>query len=369
MSIIKNIIAISLVIAIGFINYSTAQSELVIDKVVAKVGTETILMSDVEMQYSFAQDQGSATDGSKCEILQSLIGQKLILNQARLDSIELSPEEVQASLDFKINRVLNDQMKGDQALFQEYYNMSPEQMKENLKEDEENQLLVQRMQGSILNDVRITPKEVKEFFNAIPVDSIPYLSAEVELSEIVVKPEVNETEYAISLQKIIDIRKRIIDGEDFAELAKKFSDDLGSGMQGGDLGFAVRGTFVPEFEAVAYTLEEGEISDPVETEFGFHILELLERQGNRVHMRHILVKPTITEDDKMIAKQKLDSIKAEVLEGLEFDLAVKNIHWMMCQVIIITDCFKIQILERQYFKCQNCPLIFILQLMASKLVM
>ena len=297
---------------------------LVIDKVIAKVGTETILMSDVEQQFSYVSADKAPTPDLKCEILQSLIGQKLIIHQAKLDSVEISPDEVEASLTFKVDRVLG-QMNGDTELFEEVYNMTPLQMKNNLRDDERDQMLVQRMQSSIIDGVAITPKEVKAFYESIPQDSVPYLSSEVELAEIVVQPLVNQEQKTIALRKLLDIRKRIVEGgEDFAELAMKYSDDLGSGSRGGDLGFAQRGTFVPEFEAVAYTLEPGEISDPVETQFGFHILDLIERRGNKIHMRHILVKPDITEADRELAKSKLDSLSQLIKEGADFQKVMKD---------------------------------------------
>ena len=152
---------------------------LVIDKVIAKVGTETILMSDVEQQFSYVSADKAPTPDLKCEILQSLIGQKLIIHQAKLDSVEISPDEVEASLTFKVDRVLG-QMNGDTELFEEVYNMTPLQMKNNLRDDERDQMLVQRMQSSIIDGVAITPKEVKAFYESIPQDSVPYLSSEVE---------------------------------------------------------------------------------------------------------------------------------------------------------------------------------------------
>lgn len=321
----KNLVIILVcTISICFYNHSIAQESLVIDKVIAKVGTETILMSDVEQQFSYAKAENNDTPDMRCEILQSLIGQKIIIHQAKLDSVIISDEEVDASLTFKVDRVLS-QMSGDTEMFQEVYSMTPAEMKDNLRDDERNQILVQRMQSTILDQVNITPKEVKAFYNSIPPDSIPYLSAEVELSELVIKPEVNKEERTKALQKVLDIRNRIIDGgEDFAELASKYSDDIGSGRRGGDLGFAQRGTFVPEFEAIAYTLEKGEISEPVETEFGFHILQLIKRAGNRINLRHILVKPVITENDRLLARNKLDSLRLLAVDSTEFAVLVKS---------------------------------------------
>jgi len=302
------------------------QDKTLIDKVIAKVGTETILLSDVEGQYSYAaQQSGNFDPGIKCQVMESLIGQKLIVHHAKLDSVEVAEEEIESNLDFRIDQVLR-QMNGDEAFFEEYYGMPVAEMRENLREDLKQQMLAERMQMQVLNEVNITPKEVKEFFSSIPVDSIPYLNAEVELQEIVVKPEINDLEKAAALTKIVNLRNQIIKKEaDFAELAKIYSDDPGSGAQGGNLGYAERGTFVPEFEAVAYSLDKGEISEPVETEFGFHILELLDRRGNKINLRHILVKPLITEADNQLAKVKLDSIKAELLrEDVTFVKALKK---------------------------------------------
>jgi len=302
------------------------QEKLVIDKVIAKVGGEQILLSDVEAQYAFAQEQeGNSGEEFKCSILESLIGQKMIVHQAKLDSIVVGEDEVNAQLDFRIDGVLR-QMNGDEAFFQEYYGMTVVEMRENLREDLEKQLLAERMQQQILSEVEITPSEVEAFFGSIPQDSIPYMNSEVEIGEIVLKPEVNETEKTKSLKTILDLRKRIMeDEEDFATLAAKYSDDPGSGSRGGDLGFAVRGSFVPEFEGAAYSLDKGEISEPVETEYGFHIIQMIERRGNRIHLRHILIKPEITNDDLDKTVAQLDSIKSEIEnEEITFAEAVKK---------------------------------------------
>lgn len=319
----KNIIILCLV---GLCTQISAQDRFLIDKVIAKVGTETILLSDVESQYSYTAEQaGYAEPGMKCEIMKSLIGQKLIVHHAKLDSVEVLEEEIESNLDFRIDQVLR-QMNGDEQFFEEYYGMPVKEMRENLREDLRQQMLAERMQMQILNEVSITPKEVKEFYRSIPVDSIPYLNAEVELQEIVLKPEVNADEKAESLKKVLELRKKIINEEaDFGDLAKTYSDDPGSGSQGGDLGFVERGTFVPDFEAAAYSLEKREISDPIETEYGYHILQLLDRRGNKINVRHILIKPELTEDDNLKAQAKLDTIKAQIeREEITFSAAVKK---------------------------------------------
>lgn len=304
-----------------------AQERQLIDKVVAKVGSEFVLLSDVESQYGFTLEQsGGAEDPQvKCNILQAMIGQKLIVMQAKLDSVVVNPEELSANLDFRIEQVLR-QMNGDEQFFQEYYGMTVDQMRDNLSDELEQQMLAERMQNQIISEVRITPKEVKEFYSSIPQDSLPYLNAEVELSEIVVKPQVSDVERAAALQKAIDLRKRIVEGgENFAEIAGIYSDDPGSARSGGDLGFAERGTFVPEFEAAAYSLEKDEISEPIETEFGFHVMQLVERRGNKINLRHILVKPNINDSDHEDAIALLDTVKVQIEKGtMTFEQAVKK---------------------------------------------
>jgi len=318
-------ICVSLLLLIGFCAQISGQDTMLIDRVIAKVGNETILLSDIESQYGFAVQQSGFPDPSvKCDIMDGLIGQKLIVHHAKLDSVIVSPEEVESNLDFRISQVLR-QMNGDEEFFEQYYGMTVATMRGNLREDLEQQLLAERMQQTLLNQVTITPREVKEFFHSIPTDSLPYLNAEVELAEIVINPKVNSDEKAKALKKVLEIRQRILDGADFGLEAQTYSDDPGSGAQGGNLGFAERGTFVPEFEATAYGLEKGELSDPVETEFGYHIMELLERRGNKINIRHILVKPEITDADQEKARTELDSVKAQIQRNeITFQAAVKK---------------------------------------------
>ncbi len=310
------------------LSFASAQDRLVIDKVVAKVGAETILLSDVESQYSYALSQqsfGQDPQEMRCQILEGIIGQKLIVHQAKLDSIIISDAEVEAQLDFRISSVLR-QMNGDEEAFENYYEMTTDEMRENLREDMVSQILAERMQGQLMMEVDVTPQEVKEFFNSIPKDSLPYLNAEVEIAEIVVEPKVNEIERLKALQKILEIRKEIVEnGASFAELAKRESDDPGSGSQGGELGFAARGTYVPEFEAVAYQLEVDEICEPVETEFGFHIIQMQERRGNKIKLRHILIKPEIIDEDLELAVANLDSLKMKLDSSeITWEKAVKE---------------------------------------------
>lgn len=301
-----------------------AQTYLV-DKVVAKVGGEIILLSDIEDQYAYlAQNSVSLDDNAKCEIMSGIISQKIIVHNAKLDSIEVGDDEVEAQLDYRFDNILA-QMNGDEEFFKEYYGATVKEMKEKYRADQKEQILLDRMQQSLIAGVNITPSEVKEFFEAFPTDSLPYLNSEVEISELVISPKVNEQERQKSLDKITKIRAQIVeDSIAFEELALKHSMD-GTAQRGGDLGYTTRGSFVPEFEAVAYSLKKDEISEIVETEFGFHIIQLLDRKGNRIKARHILIKPEITTADLEKTESNLDSIIQLIrADKLSFSVAVRK---------------------------------------------
>lgn len=298
----------------------------VIDKVVATVGGEILLLSEVQEQASYArQQQKDLPPEYDCIVLQNLLVQKLLVNQAKIDSVEVKDEEVENQLDARIERLRSYFNQDDKAI-EEYYGQSVSDIKEQMRGDMRSQLLAERMQAKITEKANITPSEVQAFFNNIPKDSLPYFNAEVEIREIVYKPPVNDKEKTAARERIEDLRKRITEGgESFAELAKKYSDDPGSGSNGGDLGWQKRGTFVAEFEAMVYKLETDQISPIVETEFGFHVIQLLERRGNLVHARHILIKPQITDDDLKLAETAMDSVRQQILDKkMTFSGALKQ---------------------------------------------
>ncbi|MFT5166552.1 MAG: peptidyl-prolyl cis-trans isomerase SurA [Saprospiraceae bacterium] len=309
----------------GFPLLMMAQNKAIIDKVIAIVGNELILLSDVEEQYELAtKQQGVLPEGFKGVILENLLADRLLLNQSRLDSILVSDDEVESQLQARIDQILA-YMNNDMSQFEAYYGQSISDVKETFRADLENQLLVQRMRSSIIADVNVTPSEVKEFFFSIPVDSLPYFNSEVEIGEIVLKPTVNDEQKEISRLKLEEIRRRIVvDGEDLSELAKIYSDDPASARIGGDLGRQRRGTFVPEFEAAAYNLEKDSISWVFESEFGFHIVQLIDRRGNNIHTKHILIRPLITQEDLKLAKNTLKKVRGLVQhDSLSFSRAVK----------------------------------------------
>jgi len=251
----------------------------------------------------------------------------MLVNQGKLDSVKVTDIEIESQLGARVDRLLGYFNQDPKAL-EEYYGQTIDQIKETTRNDLHNQLLAERMQSQITDKATITPSEVKVFYGNIPRDSLPYFNAEVEIREIVYKPKVSEVERDKARQKIDDLRQRIVDsGDDFANLAKKYSDDTGSANAptgGGDLGWQKRGTFVPEFEAMVYKLEKNQISPVVQTEFGFHIIELLERRGNLIHCRHILVKAEVTETDLQAAEKLMDSVRTFVMaKNMTFSQAVK----------------------------------------------
>jgi len=306
-------------------NFSYGQDKKLVDKIIAQVGSEIVLLSDVETEFQYYKAQNTTVDpNAKCMILEQILAQKLLIDQAKLDSIEVPEDQVENQLDLRMEGVLK-KMGGDEVLFQQYYGKSVSEMKNIYRDDIHNNIMAEMMQDKLMQDINITPTEVYDFFNNIPADSLPYFNSEVEISQILLAPQVNETEKNKAFEKIKNLKNQLENGEPFENLAKKYSDDPGSGSKGGDLGWVKRGTFVPKFEAAAYTLKKNEISDIIESEYGYHIIQLLERRGNTIHTRHILVKPSITNDDMKYAEKKLDSIRTLILkDSLKFEDAVKK---------------------------------------------
>jgi peptidyl-prolyl cis-trans isomerase SurA len=303
----------------------SGQEKKLVDKIIAQVGSEIILYSDIETEYNYYKSQNQpVNDETRCMILEQIMAQKLLIDQAKLDSIEVPEDQIESQLDLRMDGVLR-KMGGDEVLFREYYGKSVAEMKDIYRDDIKNNLMAESMQQKLLDDINITPSEVMQFFNNIPADSLPYFNSEVELSQIISAPKINETEKNKAREKIKNIKSQLEGGETFENLAKKYSDDPGSATKGGNLGWVKRGTFVPKFEAVAYTLKKNEISDIVETEYGFHIIQLLERRGNTILSRHILVKPQITSEDLKIANKNLDSIRTLIAsDSMTFEIAVKK---------------------------------------------
>jgi hypothetical protein len=438
------IISILLVGKILYLNtplvaqYSKGQ---MIDKIIAKVDDYIVLRSDLDKAYleyvSSGQEGGEEV---KCGIFESLVISKLLVAKAEIDSVLVLDEEVQMNLDQRFQIILSQ--IGSEERLEEYYGKSVEDFKDELFDDIHEQLISDKMQRTITEDVSVTPSEVKRFFNRIPSDSLPFFSTEVSIGQIVVIPEIGKDQKEKAREKLLDIRHKIVngpdltstyggwilsinpdnnlelinkagtkysgswefvasdrlftialneisftanefqftwkltkyggdslrfenndisntskfeafkpeddskaspvismdfllgswqitsfnaDGQDFATLAREYSEDPGSARTGGELGYASRGTMVPEFEAAAMTMKPGQISEPIETDFGFHLIQLIDRRGNEFNSRHILIRPDFTAIDFEKAEDFLDSLKDHIIhDSLVFEKAAKE---------------------------------------------
>jgi len=291
----------------------------IIDQVIGVVGQNIILQSDLESQYiQYMMQQGGkeSEEDIKCTIIENMVFQKLLLNQAELDSVEVSDGQVESELDRRLRYYIS--MMGSQEKFEEFYKMSVVDFKEEFREQVRENMMVENVQQSLTMDIKITPSEVRSFYKEIPQDSLPMINSEVKMAQIVKLPPVNQEEIERVKNKLQEIRYRVLNGENFATLAILYSEDPGSAKQGGELGLFGRGEMFPEFEAAAYTIEPGEISEIVKTDAGYHILQFIERRGEYVNVRHILIRPKVSPLDLAKAKVELDSISG-LIESGEFD--------------------------------------------------
>ena len=292
-----------------------------VDKVAAVVGGSIILQSDIEMQYAQYLAQGNSADpGVKCYFLQQLLTQKLLGQQAVIDSVTVTEEQV----DDEINRRMRNMISraGGQERLEQFLNRSIVQYKDEIRPDIREQLIANKMQGTISDKVSITPLEVRQYFETIPKDSLPYYNTEVEVGEISIYPKLTKKEKEAYRDKVEALRLRIKGGESFETLARLYSQDTGSASEGGDLGFMDRTMLVKEFAAVAFKLKPGELSQVFETEFGFHVLQVVERRGEQVRARHILIKMDPPAASLERCKAQADSVYREVInKKLDFSTA------------------------------------------------
>lgn len=298
----------------------------VVDKVVAVVGQNIVLQSDIENQYIQYQLNGmtGSAQAVRCQILEDMLLQKLMLNQAEMDSITVTDDQVEADMNNKIRYFIS--RVGSQEKLEAYFNKSISEIKEEVRRSVKDNLLQQRVQASIMENIVVTPKEVKALYREIPKDSIPMVDAEYEIVQIVKRPPVSLDEKLQVKDRLYQIRKRILEGEsNFSTMAVLYSEDPGSARQGGELGFAGKGVYATEFENVAFNLREGEISDVVETEFGFHIIQLIERRGETVNCRHILLTAKVPVESLEKAQNELDSVAQLIRNGdMTFEEACLN---------------------------------------------
>jgi peptidyl-prolyl cis-trans isomerase SurA len=298
------------------------RGQTVIDRIVAVVGEYRILQSDIETQYLQNRAQGISMPGdAKCIILEDYLSQKLLVNQAKIDSVEISEASVEMELDGRLQYFIS--MIGSQEALEEYFGKSILQIKTDMRESVRENLLTRQMQGTITADVRVTPSEVRAFYNSLSRDSIPYIDSKIEISQITMYPKVEEEAIFEVKQRLLELRRRILDGESFTTLAVLYSEGP-SAPKGGEIGFMGKGELDPAYAKAAFSLKEGGISTIVESSFGYHIIQLIERREDRVNTRHILMKPQIKPESITSTRNKLDSITMYIrTDTLSFDLAAR----------------------------------------------
>lgn len=288
--------------------FSMFSQSNVIDEVIAVIGDTPVLLSDVEMQYQQAVIQGADYQGDlKCHIFEQLMIQNLLIEQAKLDSIEVSENMVIMQVDRMINEFIN--RAGSREKLEEWLNKPLYQIKNDQRVLVRNQMITQEMQRSITSGVKVTPAEIRAFYRTTNTDSLPMVPTQYEIQQIRINPEIDLEEIEAVKARLREFQRQVAEGRDFATLAVLYSEDPGSAARGGELGFMSRAELVPEFAQVAFNMQEaGRVSKIVETEFGFHIIQLIERQGDRANVRHILLKPKPKPAAIEAARLKADSI-------------------------------------------------------------
>lgn len=313
----------SLLLIILFIQTLAFAQSKVLDEVIAVVGDEIATKSEVEVKYSSFLSEGmKITDNTRCEIFEDLMYSKILLNQAKVDSVEVSDSQVEGELDRRI-RFYIAQFGSEQAM-EKYYKKSVAKIKDEMRSSLKEQLLIQGMQAEITANVKVTPEDVESYYNDIPEDSLPLINAEVEVAQIVAYAPTSDEAVKYIKDKLREYKKRILEGEKFSTIAVLYSDDTESAKVGGEIGFVGKAEVEPEFSAAAFALKEGQVSPIVKTRFGYHIIQLIERRGTKINVRHILLKPKLEQASMDKAKNKLDSIANLInSDSLNFSQAAK----------------------------------------------
>lgn len=312
----------SVIITLLVFSIQARTQSVMLDKIVGVVGKNQVLYSDIEEQYMQYVAQGVKPLPSKCEIFEDLLSQKLLVNQADVDSLVVDAAQVEMELSDRINHFIG-QIGSEEKLI-EYFGKSILEIKEDMRDAVRDQMLMQRMQMEITSHTTITPMEVRNYYKNLPKDSIPYINAKVELNQIVLYPSTNEKAVFEVRERLLALRERIVNGENFATLAVLYSEGP-SASKGGDIGWGSKAELDPAYTKAAYALKKGQVSKIVESQFGFHIIQLIDRNEDRIHTRHILMKPKISYKSKEKAMALLDSIATLIrIDTLTFERAAQR---------------------------------------------
>ena len=314
---IKSIVA-------GLLLCTSVMAQSVIDEVIWVVGDEAILRSEVEEERLRAQYEGTPISGDPyCVIPEQIAVQKLFLHQAELDSVEANESTVSHQVDMRLNYYINQ--IGSKEKMEEYFRKPSSEIRAEMMTTVRNQMIIQQMQQKLTSGIKPTPAEIRRYYNSLPIDSIPMMPAQVEVQIISFEPAVPVEETERIKQRLREFTERVQSGSaEFSMLARLYSEDTESAKRGGELGFVGKGQLVPEFAEVAFNMTDPKrVSRIVQTEYGFHIIQLIEKKGDRINCRHILLRPRISATDKVRAIERLDSIRQLVTtDSMQFEQAV-----------------------------------------------
>ena len=302
-----------------------SQDTVVVDKIIARVADEIVLQSDIEAQYSqFIRRNQMPPEQARCQILEDLLLFKLYLNQAKLDSIDVTDEDVEAEVNFRLEFFIDQ--AGSVSELEKHFNKSIFDIKAELVKMLREQFIAQKIQMDITKDVKVTPSEVYNFYDNLHEDSIPIIDTKYEIQQIVIQPKINQEQRQITIDRLNEMKKNIKSGKmDFGSYAVMFSEDKTTNSKKGQLDFMGRGELVSEYANAAFNLKKDEVSDVVETEFGFHIIKLNERKGEKVKTQHILLRSKISRSSKQKIRSRLDSIRNIILsDTATFEEMVKR---------------------------------------------
>ena len=325
MKVLRNVLILIAVFVLFAVTLNArAQRDSIIDGIVGIVGGNVILISDIENQYMQIRSQGiiqGTAPKMKCQIFENMLFQKLLLHQAQVDSLSVTDTQVELEMDRRMRYFISQ--AGTPERLEEHFGKSLLEIKNELRDVIKESMLTEQEQQKITKDVTITPAEVKTYFRKLPKDSIPLINSELEIGFIMKQPLIGDEEKQAAKDKLKGFKERFTKGDDFSTLAVLYSEDPGSSKQGGELGMFKRGEMRPEFEAAAFKLKPGEVSDIVETEDGFHLIQMIERRGEYINVRHILLQPKVSPVNLNKAKVTLDSISSLIqMKKLTFDDAV-----------------------------------------------
>ena len=320
----KKILLAVLLCALPLVQARAQRYEGVIEKSVALIGNDIIMLSDIESEAQMMRAQGLAADrAARCEIFENFLVSKLFLTQAKLDSLSVNEAQVSAALEQRINDIV--MRLGGEKQTEDYFGKPMYKLRQEWHDALNDQSLIQEMQREVASRIpKITPRDIKKYVEDTPAEDLPMVSTKYRIRQIGVYPDREAAELAVK-EQLVGLRERVVAGEKFSTLARMYSEDPGSMSKGGELGMASRSVFWPAFSDAAMSLKVGQVSQVVETPDGFHIIQLIEREGDMFNARHILIKPKYTSVDRDRAFSKLDSIRnLVVLDSMSFFDAARS---------------------------------------------